>query len=73
MKKFKQHKIYSSFRYRDNIWAVDLRDMQLVSKFNKEIRFLSCVIDVKSSIYFDFDIKNDDKDAKFKVGNYVKI
>ena len=30
----------------DNIWGADLVNMQLISKFNKGIHFLSCVIDV---------------------------
>ena len=32
IKKFKKRKVYSSFR--DNIWGVDLADMQSLSKFN---------------------------------------
>ena len=40
IKKFKKRKVYSSFR--DNIWGVDLADMQLLSKFNKGFRFLLC-------------------------------
>ena len=35
-------------RFIDNIWGADLADMQLLSKFNKGIRFLLCVIDVIS-------------------------
>ena len=35
--------MYSSFK--DNIWGADLADIQLISKFNKIIRFLLCVID----------------------------
>ena len=31
--------------HNDNIWGVDLADMELISKFNKGIRFLLCVID----------------------------
>ena len=46
IRKFKKRTVYSSFK--DNIWDVDLADMQLISKFNKEIRFLLCVIDVYS-------------------------
>ena len=42
----KKRKVYSSFI--DNIWGVDLADMQLMSKFNKGIRFLLCVIDIFS-------------------------
>ena len=46
IRKFKKRKVYSSFR--DNIWGVDLADMQLLSKFNKGFRFLFCVIDIFS-------------------------
>ena len=42
IKKFNKRKVRSSFI--DNIWVVDLVDMQLISKFNKGIRFLFCVI-----------------------------
>ena len=46
IKKFNKRKVYSS--YKDNIWGVDLADMQLLSKFNKGSRFLLCVIDIFS-------------------------
>ena len=39
-------KVYSAFK--DNIWAADLADIQLISKFNKGFRFLSRVIDIYS-------------------------
>ena len=42
IKKFNKRKVYSSFK--DNIWGVDLADMQLLSKFNQGFRFLLCVI-----------------------------
>ena len=42
----KKRKIYSSFT--DNIWGVNLADMQLISKCNKGIRHLLCVIDLFS-------------------------
>ena len=38
IKKVQKRKVYSSFR--DNIWGVDLVDMQLLSRFNKGFRFL---------------------------------
>ena len=38
IRKFKKRKVYSTFK--DNIWGVDLADMQLLSKHNKGIRFL---------------------------------
>ena len=34
--------MYSSFR--DNIWGVDLADKQLLSKYNKRIKYLLCAI-----------------------------
>ena len=45
-KKFKKRSIYSGFK--DNIWGVDLADMQLISKFNRGFRFLLCAIDIFS-------------------------
>ena len=38
IQKFKKRKVYSSFR--DNIWGVDLADIQLLSKYNKGIKYL---------------------------------
>ena len=46
IRKFKKRKVYSVFK--DIIWAADLADMQLISKFNKGFRFLLCVIDIYS-------------------------
>ena len=34
-RKFKRRKVYSSFK--DNIWGVELADMQLISKYNNRI------------------------------------
>ena len=36
--KFKRRKVYSSFI--DNIWGVDLADMQSLSEYNKRIKYL---------------------------------
>ena len=41
IKKFKKIKLHSPFT--DNIWGANLADNQLISKFNKGIRFLLCV------------------------------
>ena len=46
IKKFKRRKVYSLFR--DNIWGVDLADMQSLSKYNKGIKYLLCAIDLFS-------------------------
>ena len=44
--KFEKRKVHSAFI--DNVWGTDLADIQLISKFNKKIRFLLCVIDIFS-------------------------
>ena len=46
IRKFRKRKVYSEFK--DNISAAHLADMQLLSKYNKGIRFLLCVIDIFS-------------------------
>ena len=43
IKKFKRRKVYSSFK--DNIWGNDLAEMSLISKLNKGIKYLLCLID----------------------------
>ena len=50
VRKFKRRKVYSSFK--DNIWGVDLADIQLISKCNKGIRYLLCAIDLFSKYAF---------------------
>ena len=45
-RKCKRRKVYSSFK--DNIWGVGLADVSLISKFNKGIKYLLCVIDLFS-------------------------
>ena len=47
--------MYSSFR--DNIWGVDLADMQVLSKYNKGYRFLLCVIDIFSKYAWVIPLK----------------
>ena len=37
IRKCKKRKVHSPFT--DNVWGADLADMQLISKFNKEICF----------------------------------
>ena len=46
IKKFNKRKVYSQFK--DNIWRVDLADMQSLSKKNKGIKYLLCAIDLFS-------------------------
>ena len=42
IRKLKKRKLYSSFK--DNIWVADLAGIQLVSKYNKGIRYVICAI-----------------------------
>ena len=42
----KRQKVYSSFR--DDIWGIDLADMQSLSKYNKGTKYLLCAIDIFS-------------------------
>ena len=51
-----KRKVYSAFR--DNIWAADLADMQLISKFNKGFRFLLCAIDIYSKYAWVVPLKD---------------
>ena len=46
IKEFKKKKVYSSFR--DNIWGVDLADMQSLSKYNKSNKCVLCAVDIFS-------------------------
>ena len=50
-------KVYSWFR--DNIWGVDLADMQLLSKYNKEIKYLLCAIDIFSKYAWVVPLKDE--------------
>ena len=46
IKKLKKRKVYSYFR--DNIWGVDLANMQSLSRYNEDIKYLLCAIDLFS-------------------------
>ena len=48
--------MYSSFR--DNIWGVDLADIQLRSKFNQGFRFFLRVIDIFSKFAWVIPLKD---------------
>ena len=56
IRKFKRRKVYSSFK--DNIWGVDLADMQVINKYNKGIRHLLCAIDLFSKYPFIVPLKD---------------
>ena len=56
IRKFEKRRVYSTFK--DNIWGADLADMQLLSKCNKGIRFLLCVIDIFSKYAWVVPLKD---------------
>ena len=69
IKKFKRRQVYSSFK--DNIWSVDLADMQLISKFNKGTKYLLCVFDLFSKYTWVVPLK--DKKGASIVNAFQKI
>ena len=56
IRKFKKRKLYSQFK--DNIWGVDLADMQSLSRKNKGIKYLLCAIDLYSKYAFVIPLEN---------------
>ena len=56
IKKFNKRKVYSQFK--DNIWGVDLADMQSLSRKNKGIKYLLCAIDLFSNYAFVIPLKD---------------
>ena len=56
IRKFNKSKVYLQFK--DNIWEVDLADMQSLSRENKGIKYLLCVIDLYSKYAFVIPLKD---------------
>ena len=69
IKKFDKRKVYSQFK--DNIWGVDLADMQSLSRKNKGIKSLLCAIDWYSKYAFVIPLK--DKKGISMVNAFNKI
>ena len=69
IKKFDKRKVYSQFK--DNIWGVDLADMQSLSRKNKGIKYLLCTIDLNSKHAFVIPLK--DKKGISIVNGFNKI
>ena len=56
IRKFNKRKVNSQFK--DNIWGVDLADMQSLSRKNKGIKYLLCAIDLYSKYAFVIPLKD---------------
>ena len=57
VKKIKKIKVYSLFK--DTIWGAGLVEIQLISKFNRETRFLLCVINIFSKYAWVAPLKDE--------------
>ena len=68
-RKFKKRKLHSLFI--GSIWGANLVDIQLISKFNKEIRSLLCVIDIFSKYVWVIPLK--DKEGILITNAFQKI
>ena len=55
IRKFNKRKVYSQFK--DNIWGVDLADMQSLNRKNKVFKYLLCAIDLYSKYAFVIPLK----------------
>ena len=53
---FKKRTVYSGFK--DNIWGAHLADMQSLSKYNKEIKYLLCAVDFFSKYAWVVPLKD---------------
>ena len=69
IKKFKGKKFYA--RFKDNIWAVDLAEIELLSSKNRYVKYLLCVIDVFTNYAWVKPFK--DKKGKIVLNVFIKI
>ena len=56
IRKLKRQKVYSSFR--DDLWGLDLGDIQSLSKYNEGIKYLLCAIDLFSKYVWVVPLKD---------------
>ena len=69
IKKFKRRKVYA--RFKDNIWAADLAEMESLSSKNKNVKYLLCVIDVFTKYAWVKKVK--DKKGKTVLNAFIEI
>ena len=69
IKKFKRRKVYA--RFKDNIWAADLAEMESLSSKNKNVKYLLCVIDVFTKYAWVKPLK--DKKGKTVLNAFMEI
>ena len=69
VKKFKKRKIFA--RFKDNIWAADLTQMESSPSKNKKVKYLLCVIDVFTDFAWAKTLK--DKKGKTALNTFIEI
>ena len=69
IKKLKKRKVYA--RFKDNIWAVDLAEMEWFSSKNKNVKYLLCFIDGFTKFAWVKPLK--DKEGKTVPNVFIKI
>ena len=69
IKKFKRRKVYA--RFKDNILAEDVAEMESLSSKNKNIKYLLCVIDVFTNYAWVKPLK--DKKIKTVLNAFIEI
>ena len=69
IRKFEKWKAHTSLA--DNIWVADFVDIQLISEFNKGIRFLLCIVDIFSKYAWVTRLK--DKKGITITNAFIKI
>ena len=56
IRKLKRRRVYSSFK--DNVWGIDLADIQLITKYSKGIRYILFAIDLFSKYAWVVHLKD---------------
>ena len=69
IKKFKRRKVFA--RFKDNIWEAGLAKMGSLSSKNKNVRYLSCVIDVFTKYAWVKPLKS--KKGKTVLNAFIEI
>ena len=68
-KKFKKRKFFA--RFKDNIWAADLAEMESLSSKNKNVKYLLCIIDTFTKYAWVKPLK--DKKGKTVLNDFTEI
>ena len=69
IKKFKRRKVYP--RFKDNIWAADLAEIESLFSKNKNIKYLLCFIDIYTKYAWVKPLKG--KSGKRVLNSFIEI